>query len=74
MGAAFKDGGGADFKGGAFLGDDQGDVVVTIQNLGDAVMQEADGDYALADANLLGGAGAGLGVLGDVLVQLRRGP
>ena len=35
-------------------------------------MQEADADDALADAHLLGGAGTGLGVLGDVLVQLHE--
>ena len=35
-------------------------------------MQEADADGAFADADLLGGAGAGLGVLGNVLVQFHK--
>ena len=35
-------------------------------------MQEADADHALADADLLGRAGAGLRVLRDVLVQLHE--
>ena len=40
-----------------------GDVVVAVvHDLGDAVMQEADADDALAGADVLGRAGAGLGV------------
>ena len=69
MRAALENGGGADLKAGALAGDDQGNVVIAVQNLLDAVMQEADADDAFADAHLLGGAGAGLGILGDVLVQ-----
>ena len=67
-----EDGGSADLKAGAALGAHQRDVVVAVQNLGDAVMQEADTDGAFADADLFGGAGAGLGVLGNVLVQFHK--
>ena len=65
--------GGADLEGGTGARDDQADVVVAVvQDLGDAVMQEADADDALAGAHVLGGAGAGLGVHLDVLVQVHQ--
>ncbi len=68
---ALEDGGGADLAGGAAGGDNQLDVVIAVvQNLGDAVMQEADADDTLAGAHVLGGAGAGLGVHLNVLVQV----
>ena len=73
MGAAFEDGGSADLIGGAGGGNDQLDVAVAVVNdLGDAVMQEADADDALAGAHILGGAGAGLGVNLNVLVQFNQ--
>ena len=61
MRGALEDGGGADLKGGAGGGDDQRNVVIAVvQDLGDAVMQEADADDALAGAHVLGRAGAGM--------------
>ena len=54
---ALEDGGGADLAGGAAGGDNQLDVAVAVvQDLGDAVMQEADADDALAGTHVLGGA------------------
>ena len=66
-----EDGSSADLEGGAAGGDNQLDVVVAVvYDLGDAVMQEADADFALAGAHILGGAGAGLGVNLNVFVQV----
>ena len=69
--AALEDGGGADLAGGAGLGDLQADVLVAVvDDLVNAVVQEAEADGALAGADVLGRAGAGLGVDGDVLVEV----
>ena len=71
MGSALEDGGSAHLEGGAAGGDDQAHVgVAVVHDLGDAIMQEADADHALAGAHILAGAGAGLGVDLDVLVQV----
>ena len=60
-----------DFTGGAAGRNDQLDIVIAvIEDLGDAVMQEADTDYALADADIFARAGAGLGVNFNVLIQI----
>ena len=73
MGSALEDGGGAHLEGGTAGGDDQLDVgVAVVHDLGDAVMQEADADDALTGAHVLAGAGAGLGVDLDVLVQIHQ--
>ena len=72
MSAAFEDGGGTDFIGRSVFGNDQADVVISLQDLINAVMQETDADGALSGADLLGGAGTALGVLGDILVQLHQ--
>lgn len=68
---ALEDGGGTNLAGGAGRGDLQADVVVAVvHDLVDAVVQEAQADGALAGADVLGRAGAGLGVDGDVLVEV----
>ena len=69
---AFKDGGRTDFVGSAVFRDDQADVVIALQDLVNAVMQEADTDNTFSGADLLGGTGTALGVLGDILVQLHQ--
>ena len=71
MRGAFEDGHGADLTGRAVLGDNQADVLIAVvDDLGDAVMQEADADDALARTHVLGRAGAGLGINFDVLVEV----
>ena len=72
MFASFENGGGTNFIGCAVFGDNQADVVIALQDLIYTVMQEADADNAFSGADLLGGAGAALGVLGNVLVQFNK--
>ena len=68
-----EDGRGAHLIGGARGWDDEADVVIAlVGDLVDAVMQHADADGALTDADGLGGTGAALGVLGDVLVEVHQ--
>ena len=53
---ALEDGGSADLEGSAAGGNDQVHVgVAIVHDLGNAVMQEADADDALAGAHVLGG-------------------
>ena len=67
MGRALEDGDRSDLAGRAVLRNDQLDIVIAVvDDLGDAVMQEADADDALTGADVLGRAGAGLGVDFDV--------
>ncbi len=70
MSRALEDGGSADLVRGAILRNNKADVVVALQDLVDTIVQEADTDDTLAGADHLGRAGAGLGVLSDVLVKL----
>ena len=64
---------GADLTGSDIRRNDQANVIVAVvQDLGDAIMQEADADHALAGAHVLAGAGTGLGVDLDVLVELNQ--
>ena len=69
--AALEGGGGADLVGGTGARGDEADVVIAVvDDLVHAVVQEVDADGALAGADRLGRATAGLGVLGDVLVEV----
>ena len=67
-----KDRSGTNLIRGAAGRNDQRDVVIPFKDLGNSVMQEADADDALTDANLLGRTGTGLGVLLDVLVEFNE--
>ena len=70
---ALEDGGSADLEGGTGGRNDQGDVLIAIiEDLGNTIMQEADADDTLTGANILGGAGAALGVNFDVLIEVNQ--
>ena len=70
---ALEDSGSANLEGSTGGRNDQGNVLVTvIENLGNAIMQEADANDALAGADILGGAGAALGVNFDVLIEVNQ--
>ena len=71
MSRALEDGHGADLAGGAVGGDDKLYVLIAVvDDLGDAIVQEADADHALAGADVLGRAGAGLGVDLNILIEV----
>ena len=70
---ALEDGDRADLAGSAVRRNYQGNVFISVvNNLSDAVMQEADADDALTGADILARAGTGLGVNLNVLVKVRE--
>ena len=70
MSTAIENSGSAYLKGRSVLGNNQLNIVISLENLVNTVMQKANADHTLAGTYHLGRTGTGLGVLINVLIQL----
>ena len=71
MGASVKDRSCANLKGGSVFGYDQLDIVISLKDLINTVMEETDTDDTLTWAYHLGWAGAGLDVYKRQILRSR---